>query len=87
MAGGRNVVVFGADLARQALAAGLVGEIVVHTAPVLLGKGIRLAVDERVELEPVHLGSTGPMADLHYRVMRAPRAKTVDHTGVHGMAP
>jgi dihydrofolate reductase len=67
---GRDVVLFGADLARQALAEGLVDEIVVHTAPVLLGTGVRLAVDERVELEPLHLGSTGPLADLHYRVRR-----------------
>src|SRR3954452_23295070 len=58
---GHNVVLFGAELARQALAAGLVDEIVVHTAPVLLGEGIRLAVDQRVELEPLHLGHTGPL--------------------------
>ena len=69
-AGGRKVVLFGADLARQALAVGLVDEIVVHTAPVLLGAGVQLRVDERVELEPLHLGSTGPLADLHYRVRR-----------------
>ncbi|MGI5127964.1 dihydrofolate reductase family protein [Pseudonocardia sp. CA-107938] len=68
---GRDVVLFGADIAAQALAADLVDEIVVHTAPVLLGAGVRLTVHERVELEPLHLGHTGPLADLHYRVRTA----------------
>jgi len=37
-----DVEVFGADIARQCLAAGLLDEIVVHIAPVLLGDGVRL---------------------------------------------
>jgi dihydrofolate reductase len=69
-ADGRDIVLFGADLARQALAAGLIDEIVVHTAPVLLGDGIRLTVDKPVQLEPLHIGRTGPLADLHYRVLK-----------------
>lgn len=69
-AGGRNVVVFGADLSRQALAAGRLDEIVVHIAPVLLGRGIRIQVDEYAELEPVEMGRTGPYADVRYRVVR-----------------
>src|SRR3954447_15067530 len=39
----RNVVIFGADIARQALARDLVDEFVVHIAPVLLGDGVRLS--------------------------------------------
>jgi dihydrofolate reductase len=41
-AGGRDVGVFGADIARQCLLAGLVDEIVVHLVPILLGNGVRL---------------------------------------------
>src|SRR5262249_48165079 len=41
-AGGRNVVVLGANVARQCLEAGLLDEIIVHVAPVLLGDGVRL---------------------------------------------
>jgi hypothetical protein len=70
---GRNVVMFGADVTRQALDAGLVDEILVHVAPVLLGDGVRLPErrgSERTRLQPIDLGSTGHLADLHYRVVK-----------------
>jgi dihydrofolate reductase len=38
-AGEKNVVIFGADTAQQCLDAGLLDEILVHVAPVLLGDG------------------------------------------------
>ncbi|HZC71680.1 MAG TPA: dihydrofolate reductase family protein [Jatrophihabitans sp.] len=38
-AGDRNVVIFGAELARQCLRAGELDEVLVHIAPVLLGAG------------------------------------------------
>ena len=41
-AGRKNVGILGADVARQALEAGLADEILVFIAPVLLGDGIRL---------------------------------------------
>jgi dihydrofolate reductase len=41
-AGDRNVVVLGANVARQCLEARLLDEIIVHVAPMLLGDGIRL---------------------------------------------
>lgn len=41
-AAGKDVVVFGADLARKCLQGGLLDELVVHIAPVLLGEGVRL---------------------------------------------
>ncbi|GLZ34502.1 deaminase [Lentzea sp. NBRC 105346] len=62
-ADGRGIVIFGATLARLAFDAGLVDEVVVHIAPVLLGAGIRLPDGGRTYLEPL----SGP-ADLHYRV-------------------
>src|SRR5918992_4761853 len=39
---GRNVVVLGANVARQCVEAGLIDEILVHVTPVLLGDGVRL---------------------------------------------
>jgi hypothetical protein len=50
-AGDRDVVIFGADIARQALEAELIDEFVVHLAPVLLGDGVRLS--DAVGAEPV----------------------------------
>lgn len=41
-AAGRDVVVLGANVARQCLRAGLVDEVLVHVSPVLLGDGVRL---------------------------------------------
>src|SRR5262245_5566338 len=41
-AGGKDVGLFGADLARQSLERGLLDEIIVDLAPVLLGDGVRL---------------------------------------------
>jgi dihydrofolate reductase len=41
-AAGADVVVLGATIARQCLEAGLLDEIIVHVAPVLVGEGVRL---------------------------------------------
>src|SRR3954471_1269660 len=41
-AGDRNVVVLGANIARQCLERGLLDEIIIHVAPVLIGGGVRL---------------------------------------------
>jgi dihydrofolate reductase len=70
-ADGRNVMIFGADLARQCLREGLLDEIVVHLAPVLLGDGVRLY--EAIGTEPVvltrtALAATGQLTDLRFRV-------------------
>jgi dihydrofolate reductase len=40
-ADGANVVILGANVARQCLQAGLLDEIIVHIAPVLVGGGVR----------------------------------------------
>jgi dihydrofolate reductase len=43
VAGGQDVLLAGGvSVAQQALAAGLVNEVVLHVAPVLLGRGVRL---------------------------------------------
>jgi dihydrofolate reductase len=72
-AGERNVVLLGASMARQALEAGLLDEILVHVAPVLLGGGIRLfdrPGGERVRLEKVFVREAGPLTDLRFRVRK-----------------
>jgi dihydrofolate reductase len=72
-AGDRDVGVFGADIARQCLRAGLIDEIVVHVAPVLLGDGLRLF--ESPGAPPVRLlktrcGDPGQITDLTFEVVR-----------------
>jgi dihydrofolate reductase len=66
-AGGRYVNVLGANVAKQCLEAGVLDEILVLIAPVLLGDGVRLyehAGGTNVRLEPI-----GP---LRFRVGRQP---------------
>jgi dihydrofolate reductase len=70
-AGGRYVNVLGADVARQCLEAGLLDEILVFVAPVLLGDGTRLLNHPggtRVRLEPIAPGS-GDGSGLWFRVV------------------
>jgi RibD C-terminal domain len=55
----------------QCLDAGLLDEIVLHIAPVLLGSGVRLFGDEgaeQVELERVSVGGADQLTDLRFRV-------------------
>jgi dihydrofolate reductase len=69
---GRNVVVIGADVARQCIDEGLVDEILVHLAPVLLGDGVRLFESpgrERVDLERVSVTQAGQVTNLRFRVL------------------
>ena len=78
-AGERNVVVLGASIARQCIDDGLLDEIVVHLAPVLLGDGVRLFGGPRaprVDLEPISVGQSGQVADLRFRVVGERREAT-----------
>ena len=69
---GGNVLVIGADVARQCVEHGLVDEIIIHLAPVLLGGGVRLyEAAHRVELEQVSAGRSPRVTDLRYRVVEA----------------
>jgi dihydrofolate reductase len=73
-AAGKNVIVFGANLAVQCLHAGLLDEIVIHLVPVLLGDGVRLI--GRADLGPVALQRTlvataGQVTDLRFTVQRS----------------
>jgi dihydrofolate reductase len=70
----KNLEIFGANLAAQCLDHGLIDEIVVHVAPVLLGGGVRLYGEAgsraQVRLEPIDRAEAGDLQSLRYRVSR-----------------
>ena len=53
---------------RQCLAAGLVDELWLHVAPVLLGDGIRLFDRLAADLEPLGAAQTAAATHVRYRV-------------------
>jgi dihydrofolate reductase len=68
-ADGGDVVVLGANIARQCLEAGLLDEIIIHVAPVLIGDGVRLferAGGAPVKLTPISSADEGEMTVLRY---------------------
>ncbi len=67
-AGGGDVIVLGASIARQCIEAGLLDEIIIHVAPVLVGGGIRLF--ERPDGDAVRLIPTASIADGETTVLR-----------------
>jgi len=73
-AGDSNVLVHGAWIAQQALAAGLLDELEIHLIPVLLGQGRRLfdnLAAAQIELERTRvLEWEAGVTHLHYRVKR-----------------
>jgi dihydrofolate reductase len=73
-AGDKDVhVMGGADVIRQALAAGLVDELSIILAPVVLGRGKRLfeGFDQDVELEHLGVTQTRLATFVDYRVVRS----------------
>jgi dihydrofolate reductase len=73
-AAGKDVIIFGANLAVQCLRAGLLDEIVIHLVPVLLGAGVRL-IDTLdfgpVALERTLVASSGQVTDLRFALRRS----------------
>jgi dihydrofolate reductase len=72
-AGDRYVNVLGAEVARGCLEAGLLDEILVLVAPVLLGDGTRLfdwPGGHSVDLLPTHVSDAGGVVNLWYHVQR-----------------
>lgn len=71
VAGDRNVdIAGGANLFRQALAAGLVDEFQLHVVPVLLGAGVRLFDDFPATLERIREIEGEKGTHLKYRVVK-----------------
>ncbi|MBS1678177.1 MAG: dihydrofolate reductase family protein [Actinobacteria bacterium] len=70
-AGGADVVVLGANVARRCLEADLLDEVIVHVAPILLGDGVRLfsrADAGPVGLDPIASTVEGETTVLRYAV-------------------
>jgi len=71
VAGDKDIKLGGASPGKQALAAGVCDEILIHLAPYLLGGGVRLfdRLSDGIQLEKVSV-SDGPFAThLRYRVI------------------
>lgn len=78
--GGKDLLIIGADVARQALEAHLVDEVIVHIAPILLGSGTKFfdaATHHLLNLAEVH--SQDGVITARYVV---PRSE--GHSLVHG---
>jgi dihydrofolate reductase len=71
-AGGKDLLVLGGTVAGQCLQAGLLDEIFVHIAPVLLGDGIPLfrSGDLTVDLDPISNTQEGRSTNLRFAVRR-----------------
>lgn len=70
-AAGEKNVVLGANTAQQCLDAGLLDEIPVHVAPVLVGDGVRLFArggGKPIKLEKTVAAESGQLTDLRFRV-------------------
>jgi dihydrofolate reductase len=75
-ADGGDVVVLGANVAQQCLEAGLLDEVIVHIAPVLLGDGVRLferSGREAMKLESISSVQEGETTVVRYSVAKARR--------------
>jgi riboflavin biosynthesis pyrimidine reductase len=63
-----------ADVARQCIQEGLIDEIRVHLAPVLLGDGVRFfnwpGAPDAVHLEMIDAARSGQLTNLHFRVVK-----------------
>ncbi|MBW7881160.1 MAG: dihydrofolate reductase family protein [Caldilineaceae bacterium] len=71
-AGEKSVTLLGASIYQQCLNAGLVDEILIHLAPILIGEGIRLFDNLKsgdTELERIELAATGRITSLRFRVL------------------
>jgi dihydrofolate reductase len=72
-ANGRNVTISGSKIAQQCLRAGLVDEIAIDLAPILLGAGIRLFDNlegKRIELAYTNVIQGTGVTHLRFRVMK-----------------
>jgi dihydrofolate reductase len=71
-AGDRDVAVSGSTIIQQCLKAGLLDEIQIDLAPVLLGAGIRLFehLGQSIELEKIKVVDAPDVTHLRFRVVR-----------------
>ncbi len=72
-AGDKNVMLFGANMARLGLETGLADEIQIHLAPILLGSGIRLfdhLDNGYIKLERMRVVESPTVTDLRFRIVK-----------------
>lgn len=72
LAGDKNVGVFGGDVAGQVLALGRLDEVILQVVPIVLGAGVPLFGGRevpRVALDRVHVGTSGPLTDMRFRIV------------------
>jgi dihydrofolate reductase len=72
-AGSRNVCLMGADIAQQCLSVGLLDELHLHLAPVLMGTGTRLfdqTGTDHIELERTRVIESPYVTHLRFRVVK-----------------
>ena len=71
-AGSKDVAIAGgAETVRQFLSAGLIDELRLHIAPIVLGAGERLLDGvANLQLEPTEVSGTGLVTHVRYRVIR-----------------
>src|SRR5215207_259188 len=67
-AGDKDVVVLGAEVARELLRAGLLDVVWIHLVPRLMGEGTRLFDGQQAELIPEGKPVAGAVTHLRYRV-------------------
>jgi dihydrofolate reductase len=82
-ADGKNVVVIGAHVAQQCIDEGLIDELLVHVAPILLGDGIRLFGRPGalpIDLEATEVSRAGAITNLRFRVLPQQRGDKADAT-------
>ena len=72
-ADGRDVLLLGANVVNQCLAAGLVDELLMHVVPELVGDGVRLfdASTLRASLTTLDVSASGQVVNLRLRVDKA----------------
>jgi dihydrofolate reductase len=75
-ANGKNLLVLGGSVVGQCLDAGLLGEILIHLAPILLRDGVQFfdtPTMREIRLETVSVARSGSLTDLRFRVSHAQR--------------
>lgn len=80
-ANGRDVVVMGAETAQQYLRAGLVDDLILQVAPVLLGAGTRLfdhLGSEPTELRRERVVGSPFVTHLRYRLVKGSQARKIE---------
>jgi dihydrofolate reductase len=74
LAGGKDILIMGADVARQFLQRGLIDEVSIHLVPVLFGGGTRLfeGLDgDHIPLDIVETIQTAEAIHMRFRVLQS----------------